>query len=263
MDLLTALFAAAAFLYGLAAVAYMAFLLGAPARTVTVARALMGLAFLGHMAEIGARGVSGMHPVSSTGDAVGFLAWIMVAAFLIAEWQKRLDAVGAFVAPAALVLLIAGYLSPDESSTAGLGVLGRVHIGLAIVGVSAFALASGLATFYLLNDHQLKRRKVGNLVKRGAALETLDRLAYRFVLVGFPVFSAAMVTGAIWSSKRGGVMKPEYPFALLAWTAFAALLAMRHTLGWRGRRAAWLTITGFAAAVVVLGLYLARQLAEG
>jgi ABC-type uncharacterized transport system permease subunit len=66
--------------------------------------------------------------------------------------------------------------------------------------------------------------------------------------------------GVIWVSQRGsGFNRPEYPLALVTWVSFAALIVTRTTHGWRGRRAAWLTIVGFAGAVLVFGMYLARR----
>jgi ABC-type uncharacterized transport system permease subunit len=256
-----ALFWIAAGLYALAGFAYMGFLVGAPPFVSRVARLAMLAAFLSHMSEIGARGVAGLHPVSSLSEAIGFLAFIMVGSFLIAQLKRRLDAVGAFVAPAALILLMVAYLSPERGtgSTAELGVLGRVHIGLAVVGVSIFALATGLAIFYLVQQRELKNHKIGRAVKRGAALETLDHLMYRSVQVGFPIFTVAMVSGALWTAQRSEHLRVEYPIAAIAWAAFAAVLIARQTVGWRGRKSAVLTLVGFGAAAVVLAIYVARS----
>ena len=105
----------AATLYASASFAYMRGLVGHADGKGHSARVLMPLAFLGHACEIGARGVAGHHPVSSVGDALGFLAWIMVGGFLVAQWKKRLDAIGAFVAPVALVLFIVAWSEPGIS----------------------------------------------------------------------------------------------------------------------------------------------------
>lgn len=259
-----ALFWAAAALYAASGTLFVGFLLGLPQGVTRAARSTLVAAFSVHMLEIGARGIAGLHPVSSVNEALGFLAWLTAGAFLVALHKRRLDAVGAFVAPVALVLLVIGRAGGIAgASTAGLGVLGRVHISLATVGVSIFALATGLAVFYLLEERQLKQKRVGKVVRRGVALETLDTLAHRLVQVGFPIFTVAMVTGAIWVSRRAGGLRPEYPIAMVAWTAFAALLVARTTSGWRGRRAALLTILGFSASVVVLGIYLARRALGG
>src|SRR5262249_55801622 len=146
--------------------------------------------------ELGARGIAGLHPVSSIRETIGFLAWVIVGLFLLAERRrKHLDAVGAFVAPAALVLLLAARLAPEAGSLPLLGVIGRVHILLATVGISIFALATASAVLYLLEERQLKKKKFGNILKHGTALETLDGLAHRCVQVGFPIFTLAIITG--------------------------------------------------------------------
>jgi len=254
------LFWIAVALYALAGAVYLASLLGLPDRVARHARWVMLAAFVVHMLEIGARGIAGLHPVTSVREAMGFVAWMLTGGFLLAQVRWRLDAAGAFVAPAAAALLLTARLTPESEPTAGLGVLGRIHISLASLGVSVFALATALAILYLLEERQLKHKKLGTIVQRGTALETLDHLAHRCVQVGFPIFTVAMITGAIWSARRSDGLRPEYAIAFFAWTAFAALLIARVTAGWRGRRSAILTLIGFAASLTVLGIYLARAI---
>src|SRR5205085_11714307 len=98
---------------------------------------------------------------------------------------------------------------------------------------------------------------------KGAPLEALDTMSHRLVWVGFPIFTIALVLGAIWVSKLGESLdRPEYPLAAVTWLAFAGLLLARQVYGWRGRRAARLTRAGFAAAIAVLAIYLIRRIVE-
>ncbi len=256
----SALFWLTATLYALAGLLYMSFLLGAAPAISRAARLVMWLAFLSQLLELSRRGIQGLHPVSSSGEAVGFLAWVMVGAFLAAQLRGPLDAVGTLVAPAAAALLGLAYLSPEfgGGSTEGLGVLGRVHILLAVLGTASFALAAALAALFLVEERQLKRRRPGRAVERGTALETLDRLLQRTVQLGLPLFTLALLSGAWWTAQRSSGMQLQYALAVVAWVAFGGLLVARHTAGWRGRRAALLAITGFAATVAVLGVYLSR-----
>jgi ABC-type uncharacterized transport system permease subunit len=118
----------------------------------------------------------------------------------------------------------------------------------------------------LFEDRQLKRKQFERMMGRGTPLETLDRLALRCVSVGFPVFTVAIVTGAIWVARLGllrqaAALRPEYIFALATWAAFGVLLIARVGAGWRGRRAAWLTLGGFGGAVLVLLAYFLRHAA--
>ena len=251
-------------LYGLSAALYLAFLLGVGQKAAGAARWVLLLAFVAHTVEVGARGVAGYHPVTSVRETIGFVAWLIAGSFLAAQAKFALHAVGAFVVPASLVLLVAARLSPAAEAVpaeSGLGLLGRVHIILVIVGLTAFALAAGLAAIYLIEDRALKRKKFGLLFKRGVALETLDRGVHRLVQVGFPVFTVAIVTGVAWSVSIGAPLRPEYSIAILAWAAFAALLIARMTAGWRGRRAATMTLVGFGGSLAVLGVYLMRHIA--
>ena len=139
-----------------------------------------------------------------------------------------------------------------------MGRLGQAHILLATLGVAVFAFAAVLAIVYLFQDRSLKRKQLERVMARGTPLETLDRLAHRCVSIGFPVFTLAIVTGAIWVARLGllhgrGTLRPEYLLAVGTWVAFAVLLVARVGAGWRGRRAAWLTLGGFGGTALVVG----------
>ena len=248
-------------LYLVAAVMYAAVFARDQAILVRVARWLLGLGFLAHAVEIGWRGVEHVHPGTSVREALGFLAWLMIGGYLLATLRQRLQVLGAFVAPAAIVILAAARLSPSGDALPGLTLLGRIHISLATLGVAIFALATLLAVLYLIEERSLKHKRFeGFFFRRGVALESLDRLAHRLVVAGFPIFTLAIMLGVIWVSQRGtGFNRPEYPLALVTWVSYAALIVTRTTHGWRGRRAAWLTVVGFAGAILVFAIYLARR----
>jgi ABC-type uncharacterized transport system permease subunit len=253
------LFWAAALLYGAATVLFLGFIVGMPDGLVPWARRALIAGFIVQLAELGARGVAGLHPVSSVREVIGFLSWVAVGLYLVFDRKRAMAAVGAIVAPGALILLLAARLSPaTDASTIGLGVIGRIHILFAGVGIAVFAVGAATAVLYLLEERQLKRRKLTLLVKKGAALETLDRAALLCVKIGFPIFTAALVCGVWWSAQLSGGLRPEHVIAGAAWAAFALELVARFTAGWRGRRAAALTLLGFVGTLVVLGVYLVR-----
>lgn len=267
------LFWIAIFLYGLAALLYGAFFFPRPpeseARSQSLAWArrlspwILGAAFLAHGGDISWRAVvDDLHPGHSVREALGFGSWVIVGVYLIAARGQRLGLLGPFIAPASLALLAAARLGVDADAASGVTLLGRIHIALATLGVAVFAVATGIAVVYLLEERNLKRKKFGGvLFKSGVALESLDRLAHRMVLIGFPIFTVALMLGAIWVAQRAsGYDRPEYPLALITWLSFAALIVSRTGWGWRGRKAARLTVVGFAAAVLVLAIYVARRM---
>lgn len=268
--------------YALAATMYVGYLLGhsirlgpapetapgatEPLRSPAVARGALALAVGMHFADIGYRCARGVNPISSTPEAISLVSFLIAAGYLIASFRYRLAAAGAFAVPAALAALVLARVVPAEADAPHMGSLGRVHILLAVVGVAVFALAAVLALLYLFEDRQLKRKRFDRVVGRGTPLDTLDRLALRCVSIGFPIFTVAIVTGAIWVARLGllrqaFVMRPEYALAVVTWAAFGVLLVARVGAGWRGRRAAWLTLGGFGGAMLVLAAYFLRHAA--
>lgn len=233
-------------------------------RARPLALVLVAIAFAAHGTDIGWRGTQHVHPAQSVREAIGFLAFIITGGYLLASTRYRLTLGGAAVMPVSLVLLVVARLSPAGAKPEDLSSLGRIHISLATIGVGVFALASALSVIYLVEERALKKKKFDTLAfkDKGAPLEALDRLSHRLVWVGFPIFTVALVLGAVWVSKLGESLdRPEYALAAITWAAFAALLVMRQAYGWRGRRAAKLTLTGFGAALLVLAIYLVRRMA--
>jgi ABC-type uncharacterized transport system permease subunit len=255
-------FWAAVALYAAAATALLV-VLGGRARMRPTAIALVALAFAAHGTDISLRAIAHVHPAQSVREALGLLAFVLTGGYLLASIRYRLTIGGVVVMPLALILLVAARLTPAGDVPEDLSVLGRIHISLATVGVSVFALASALSGIYLVEDRALKRKRFdgASFKDRGAPLEALDRMSHRLVWVGFPIFTVALVLGAIWVSKLGESLdRPEYPLAAVTWLAFAGLLVARQVYGWRGRRAARLTLLGFAAAIAVLAIYLVRRM---
>jgi ABC-type uncharacterized transport system permease subunit len=231
----------------------------------SVALVLVGAAFLAHGTDIGWRGTQHVHPAQSVREAIGFLAFILTGGYLLASARYRLTIGGVVVMPVALIMLVVARLSPAGTAPEDLSTLGRIHISLATIGVGVFALASALSAIYLVEERALKQKKFDTIAfkDRGAPLESLEKMSHRLVWIGFPIFTVALVLGAIWVSKLGESLdRPEYPLAAVTWLAFAGLLVARSVYGWRGRRAARWTLVGFGAAVLVLAIYLLRRVVE-
>ncbi|MHA6624349.1 c-type cytochrome biogenesis protein CcsB [Pseudonocardia sichuanensis] len=82
--------------------------------------------------------------------------------------------------------------------------------------------------------------------------DALDRLAYRVTIVAFPLFTFAIITGAIWAEAAWGRFwgwDPKETVAFVSWVIYAAYLHARATAGWRTGRAAWVNVAGFATMI--------------
>jgi ABC-type uncharacterized transport system permease subunit len=249
--------------YALASALFLGYLLASRDAAARAARWILGGGVAVQLVDIGIRCFQSRHPLSSTPEAMAFVGFLVSAGYLAAASRYRLDAAGAFVAPTSLILLVLARVIPDESGAPRLGPLGIAHIFLATVGVAAFALAAVLAILYLVEERRLKRKRFDR-TGREAPLATLDRLAMRCVSLGFPVFTVALVTGAVWIARLGGLaaqeaQRPEYLVAVASWAGFGALLVARVGAGWRGSRAAWLTLGGFGGTMLVLLVYVLRH----
>ncbi|MGS0687595.1 c-type cytochrome biogenesis protein CcsB [Nakamurella sp. GG22] len=93
---------------------------------------------------------------------------------------------------------------------------------------------------------------------------TLDRIAYRTAIVAFPVYTFAVIAGAMWAEVAWGRYwgwDPKETCAFITWVIYAAYLHARSTAGWRGRRAAWISVVGFAS--ILFNLFFINMVVSG
>jgi cytochrome c-type biogenesis protein CcsB len=136
-----------------------------------------------------------------------------------------------------------------------------IHVTLAFLGYALFVLAASVSIVYLVHESRLKsKRAIDGPGGALPSLEKLDRINHRLLLFGFAMLSLAILSGAIWSEANWGTFwrwEPKESWALVLWILYAALLQARQTVGWRGRRAAALTIVLFS---VLVGSYVGVNL---
>jgi cytochrome c-type biogenesis protein CcsB len=123
-----------------------------------------------------------------------------------------------------------------------------IHVVVAILATSFFAIAAGLHIAYLVKSSNFAKR----LRELFPALEQLERLAYRFNVVGFVLWSFTLIAGAIWAERAwhrywGWDTKEVWTFII--WTLYAGYLHAMATRGWNGKRAAWLGLVAFLAII--------------
>ncbi len=195
----------------------------------------------------------------------GVRPWLIMSAWslgVVYLWlARRLDisALGSCVAALSALLNTFALLVSTEGVSLLSGPLANwvlwIHIALAFIGVVAFAFASAVSAMYLFVSGRLKQKKQ-SLQLRLPSLETLDGLSLRMVIVGFPFYTVALLLGSAQAMRQGtGELKLAYIFAAASWLIYGVVLQARLTAGWRGRRAAKLTIFGLVSALVVVGLY--------
>jgi len=241
--------------YALSAAAFVAGRRTNRIRLYDQAVPLLGAGALFHTLDLATRAVeAGNIPVTNFAQSLSFLAWLTALMSLAIIVRMRMHVIGAFVAPVvvlavgvALMLMKRGrFVIPRGLQSAWL----PVHVTLAFLGDALFLMAAGVSLVYLVYESRLKRKRP---VETGGApvpsLEKLDRINYRLLGWGFLMLSLAMLSGALWADATWGHFwswEPQESWSLVTWLLYAGLLESRLTIGWRGRRAAALTLMLFA-----------------
>ena len=120
-----------------------------------------------------------------------------------------------------------------------------IHVSAAIISGGVFLLANFIAATYLILDRYEQKGARPIWMQKFPALESLDNFSYRLIALVFPLWTFSVIAGAIWAEAAWGRYwgwDPKETWAFITWVAYAAYLHARVTIGWRGRKAAWLCL---------------------
>jgi cytochrome c-type biogenesis protein CcsB len=129
-----------------------------------------------------------------------------------------------------------------------------IHVTAMTLATGIFFVAAVLGVVYLVTDRAERRGRTATsgILARLPGKEQLDRLTYRTVVFGFPVWTFGVIAGAIWADQAWGRYwgwDPVETWAFITWVVYAAFLHARATAGWRGRRAHYVQLLGFVSLV--------------
>jgi ABC-type transport system involved in cytochrome c biogenesis permease subunit len=177
-------------------------------------------------------------------------------------WRAQLPVLGALLTSFAAVALYALFVNVRHSEPIPprlVRVISPVHVWSSVLGSLAFVVSLAASAAYLVQNRRLKRKQLRKFGAHAVALETLDRAAFRSILVGFLLYTVGIVLGAIWAVKASGsFVEPQYILAGVSWVCYGAILHARLTVGWKGRRAALFTVVAFLGALAAALIYAFR-----
>jgi cytochrome c-type biogenesis protein CcsB len=132
-----------------------------------------------------------------------------------------------------------------------------VHVTTATLGFGIFFLSGIVSVLYLVRSRREEQAAAGatvapSLLDRLPSAAALDRTAHRTAVFGFPIWTFAVIAGAIWAESAWGRFwgwDPKETWAFIAWVVYAAYLHARTTSGWRGRPSAWINVVGLAVMI--------------
>jgi cytochrome c-type biogenesis protein CcsB len=230
-------------------------------RWVQAAMALSVAGVVAHTVAVVTRGLA-VHraPWGNMYEFVTALTCVAAIFFLFVMIKYRAWTLGVFVMGAVVVALglaetliytAAGQLVPALQSY-----WLDIHVTAMTLATGIFFVAAVLGVVYLVADRYGKRLAAGRaepgngIMRRLPSLEQIDRLTYRTVMFGFPVWTFGVIAGAIWADQAWGRYwgwDPVETWAFITWVLYAAFLHARATAGWRGRRAHYIQLLGFAS----------------
>jgi ABC-type transport system involved in cytochrome c biogenesis permease subunit len=263
-------------LYAAAAAAYMVHFSRRDARAGRLATGLLGGGVVAHTFLIGMQTVeAGYAPLVGTTAAVSAFVWLLGLAYLYVELTTDEKAMGALVTVllALLALLPALHATDLEPRPALLrSPLFTIHVLSMLFAYASFALAFVLGVTYVLLFKEIKAKHLGFFYARLPSLQVLDVMNGRAIVVGWLFLTCGLVVGGIWATQihaspdpRAQAMSvgdPKILVALLCWAMYSFALFARRTIGWSGRRAAWLSAIGFVIVLlnfVPVGYFLTRS----
>lgn len=193
---------------------------------------------------------------ASVHNAESLLAFLSMIFFMVIYSIYKTTAPGVVVFP--IVFFLTFVAAVDEQPvllTSFVQAKGWLiaHIILIFTGYAALLLSFGASLLYLIQERRLKAKNPTSLISFLPALEVIDQIGYRSLLLGFPFMTLGLITGSIVAMSAYGhidFLDPKILLSLLMWAVYMLMVFTRWNSGWRGRRAAFLATFAFVAAIV-------------
>ncbi|MBI5599823.1 MAG: c-type cytochrome biogenesis protein CcsB [Deltaproteobacteria bacterium] len=264
--------------YLLTALAYIGYWLSRKSWIGHIATAFAYIAALSMTMVLVARAAeSGHAPFSNLYESMVLFVWAMTVGYIWMERRYRFKVMGAFVMTVAFFSVIAASILPYRFKSVEplnpalqnkwhwlVDLLARIglekyaigwldfHVFTTFIGYAAFAISFGVSIMFLWKEIVELRGRKNFLADVFPESRVLDELSYRAIAWGFPFLSIGIVSGAVWANYAWGSYwswDPKETWSIITWFVYAAYLHARVTRGWRGRRAAYISILGFLAVV--------------
>ncbi|MFZ2799121.1 MAG: c-type cytochrome biogenesis protein CcsB, partial [Syntrophorhabdus sp.] len=194
---------------------------------------------------------AGYTPITNLHESLSFLSLCMAGFFLFLKRSYKISILGSIIVPfLSLVYIWALWLPSDIKPLAPIlqSYWLPVHTIFAFIGNSIFFISFFVSILYLSLERGIKRKKFSPISTRFPSLEVLDSINYRCMSYGFPFLTIGIITGSLWAGMAWGSYwswDPKETWSLITWIVYAILIHNRLTIGWRGRKTAYMMIAGF------------------
>ena len=250
------LFKGALSLYLLGSAGYILFIIFQRKNLARLSYVVLWLGFAAHSLSILLWSwQSGYLPVSNLKESLSFFAWAIIGSYLFIHLRFNILVLGSFLSPLASVLMISSSFLQAQNDIVNPLVRNlwlTIHIGTIFIGNGIFAVAFLGGIMYLIQEREIKSKHFGPFYHRLPSLEVLDSLNYNCLILGFPLLTLGILSGAVFAQYTLGTFwrwDHKEVWSLVTWLIYAVLLHGRLTTGWQGRRSAMISIVGFLVLV--------------
>lgn len=191
-------------------------------------------------------------PVTDVFEAMTLCGWFFAATYVSLEWRVPEKALGVFILPVIIVLqtLSALFLEYHRILPPILeDAIFEIHVFIMLLAYSAFAISFIASVLYLLLSREIEGKRLGLFYRRLPSLELFDTLSNRAVNVGLFMLTAGLLLGAYTGYRVGDqfdFLDLKVIAVLVTWLIYVLHIFSRTASGWRGRRAALLSLFGFS-----------------
>jgi cytochrome c-type biogenesis protein CcsB len=223
-----------------------------------------------HLAMLVVRGFAAQRaPWGNMYEFTAAISLVAVGAWLVVLYRRpEVRRLGMFVLlPVIVLMFMAGTVLYAQAAPVVPALRSywlAVHVSAAVIASGILLLAGVASSLYLARSAHEDAPHRLTWAARLPAADVLDRVAYRATALAFPIWTFAVITGAIWAEAAWGRYwgwDPKETTAFIAWVVYAGYLHARSTAGWRGRRAAVVNVVGFA--VMVFNLFFVNLVVTG
>jgi len=197
-------------------------------------------------------------PVFTRFEATMFFSWLLISFALIINYFYKMHFFTFFAN-----LIGFTFVAFDTFARKGATQIGSVahgnedllviHISMAFISYAAFSLACIVSIMYLVQHRLLKTKQWSPFFQRMPALDRLESITFKLILVGFPALLIAMILGAIWYRAYYGyflLVDPKPIVSMVLFVLYGLYLYLRVSAGWSGQKLAWLGVIGFMIVIV-------------
>ena len=204
-------------------------------------------------------------PCAGATQAISTFVWLLALAYLYTEVTTEERGLGIFILPIIVLLQVLPTVQApgaEPRSPVLESPLFWIHVSAMLGAYASFGLAAVIGVTYVLQFKEIKAKHLRFFFTRLPSLQVLDVMNSRSVLIGWILMTAGLIAGAVWIVQARTVAPddlrvqamsladPKIFVAIITWSVYTFGMIARRAIGWRGKRAAYLSAVGFAIVLL-------------